>query len=85
VTTRAACQLLVGSLDGCGYDPGKAYQLPDDLAVKVVDVVGYPLAAAVVEHDIGYGSARTFSVGGAKHRLLSDNGTYHSFSDITNL
>ncbi|KAF8341913.1 hypothetical protein F5887DRAFT_1076297 [Amanita rubescens] len=66
VTTRTACQWLAGSLDGSGYDPGKAYlQLPDDLAVKAADVVGYPLATAVVEHDIGCGSARAFSVGDA--------------------
>ena len=30
----------------------------------MADGVGYALAAAVVEHDIGRGSARAFSVGG---------------------
>ncbi|KAF8347574.1 hypothetical protein F5887DRAFT_1281203 [Amanita rubescens] len=84
VTTCTACQWLVGSLDGSGYDPNKACpQLPDDLAVKVADVVGYPLAPAVVKHDIGCGSARAFSVGDAKYHLLSDNGTRHSFRGVT--
>ncbi|KAF8347564.1 hypothetical protein F5887DRAFT_915817 [Amanita rubescens] len=64
VTTRTACQWLAGSLDGSGYDPGKAYlQLPDDLAVKAADVVGYPLATAVVEHDIGCRLSPCFSRG----------------------
>ena len=44
---------VAGSLDGSGHVPGKAFQLPDDLAVKMADVVGYPLAIAVVKHDIG--------------------------------
>ena len=45
---------VAGSLDGSGHVPGKAYlPLPDDLAVKMADVVGYPLAIAVVKHDIG--------------------------------
>jgi hypothetical protein len=52
--------------DGSGYDLGTAYlTLPDGLAAQVADGVGYPLAAAVVEHDIGCGSARAFSVGDA--------------------
>jgi len=83
VTTRTACQRLVGSLDRSGYDPGKAYpQLPDDLAVKVADVVGYPLATAVVEHDIGCGSACAFSVGDATDHT-SNSSTFCSFRDIT--
>jgi len=83
VTTRTACQWLAGSLDGSGYDPGKAYlQLPDDLAVKVADVVGYPLATAVVEHDIGCGSARAFFVGDATDHM-SNSSTCRSFCDIT--
>ncbi|KAF8347402.1 hypothetical protein F5887DRAFT_915709 [Amanita rubescens] len=67
VTTRTACQWWAGSRDGSGYDPGKAYlKLSDGLAVKVAGGVGYPLATVVVEHDIGYGSARALSVGGTK-------------------
>ncbi|KAF8347390.1 hypothetical protein F5887DRAFT_955485 [Amanita rubescens] len=67
VTTRTACQWWAGSRDGSGYDPGKAYlKLSDGLAVKAAGGVGYPLATVVVEHDIGYGSARALSVSGTK-------------------